>query len=64
MGTHSKGISLPILVSDNQMFVAQGQCRQRLVAEAGAQQQNVVMEVFQSREGRLLLIRPNMMPKG
>jgi hypothetical protein len=33
------------------------------VAEAHAQRKDVVVEVFQSRSGRPLLIHPNAVPK-
>jgi hypothetical protein len=36
---------------------------QQFVAEAHLQQKTVVLEVFQSRAGRPLLIHPNAVPK-
>ena len=36
---------------------------QQFVAEAHAQRKDVVVEVFQSRSGRPLLIHPNAVPK-
>ena len=36
---------------------------QQFVAEAHAQRRTVVLEVFQSRNGRPLLIHPNAVPK-
>jgi hypothetical protein len=36
---------------------------QRFVADAHAQQKTVVLEVFQNRAGRPLLIYPKAMPK-
>jgi len=33
------------------------------VAEAHQQRKTVILEVFQSRDGRLLLIHPNAVPK-
>jgi hypothetical protein len=36
---------------------------QQFVAEAHLQQKTVVLEAFQSRDGRPLLIHPNAVPK-
>jgi hypothetical protein len=44
-------------------LVTESDEKQQFVAEARAQRKDVVIEVFQNRAGRPLLIYPNAVPK-